>query len=221
MGDRIFSGLFALVLGFLVIPSTALATPITLSNASSNELLILAVDMQAAISFSVSGSELTVDVTNNAMGGAEPLSISEIYFNAGSAVTGLTLISAPTHSTLGTMLWSGVDGAGAQTFGVFDFSLKAERVGQGQSKETGSVDAGQVVSFLFAITGVGVTASDFGVHLSTVVAGETAAMGAALFKGAAVEAYGAQIVTVIPEPGTSLLLGLGLMGLARQRRGGL
>jgi len=68
-----------------------------LSDASSDGLQLQAVDMNATISFSVIGTELTLSITNSSTAPADPLAISEIFFNASSAVTGLTLVSAPVH----------------------------------------------------------------------------------------------------------------------------
>ena len=217
---RVSAGALAVLFGALVMPLAAAATPVTLSDMSSDELLIPAVDMSATLAFSVVGTQLTVDVMNNATGGAGPYAITELAFNASPAVTDLTLVLAQSHSSTGELLWESLTAREADNFGVFDFALRSVRVGNGQNRETGSIEAGLLATFVYDIAGVSVTAADFGAEFSNVMAGGTAATGAGLFNNGTVEAYGADTIASVPEPATALLvsLGIGMLALSGRRR---
>jgi hypothetical protein len=187
-------------------PRAALATTITLSNVSSD-----ATDpdlLDAEFDFSVSGATLTLTVSNT----GSDFNINEVYFNASAGVTSLALTSA-THSAAGNVsaAWLPIElGSSPDGFGAFDFGL-TDGVGQNNPNIIG---VGEDIVFVFSINGgVGVfTDADF---IQENGSGYTAA---AKFvngpddpeaPGEEDSAFGAA-----PEPGTLVLLGFGIAGLA-------
>ena len=194
--------------------TTASATTLELSDLSSDSTP--AAPLRADIDFSVSGTTLTITVTNRTdETGMGEFRVNEIYFNAASNV-----------NIAGTMLTSPLDwnlekrqdpppgppcceGGGA--FGRFDFAL----IG-GQGTDTNQILAGDFEVFTLALAGTGpFDMTDF-VEFSSVPPGDTPTLVQAKFVGGPGDdsAFGA----TIPEPSTALLLALGLAALAMRRR---
>lgn len=206
----------------LLAASSAQATTILLSEQSSDSTP--AGQLDASLEFQVAVSTLTLTVDNNTAAPAS-FQMNEVYFNALSNVTGLTLLSA-THSVTGDVLagWSLGTNAGADGFGTFDFAL-IDGVGFG---DPNAVDSGESIVFTLSISGTApFDMSDF-VDLSTNPPGSIQAFAAAKFvscRGAGCivfddSAFGSSTDPsfVIPEPSTVALLGLGLVGLTGRRR---
>ena len=194
-----------LAVAALWLPSSAGATPITLSSVSSDETPASLLD--ATFDFSVAGSTLTLVATNDTAS-PDAYNINQVYFNASAAVTGLTLTSA-THSAAGdvTSEWLPmvtdfmVDG-----FGDFDFGLR-EGVGE---TSTSVIGPSESVTFVFTIGGAGpFSAADF------IQPNAYDLVAAAKFVNGPYDdsAFGA-----VPEPSTALLLAAGLLLLGAQRR---
>jgi hypothetical protein len=163
------------------------------------------------------GDELRIVLHNPSAGeGGDALfNVNEIYFNAASGVTALTLLSA-THSVNGDVFaaWQPVEtAAAADGFGIFDYAL-TDGVGE---MNPAIAMPGQSVTFLFDIAGTG--PFDMNDFIEANAMGYTAA---AKFvngpddpedPGMEDSAFGA-----VPEPGTALLLSLGLVALGVRRR---
>jgi len=200
----------AVLVGICLFGIQAAAT-ITLSNMSSDESAIAAANMSATVDFSVSGNTLTVNVSN----ASTDLLITEIYFNASSKVTNITLSSAPTNTNTGAMLWTASSSASTASFGTFDYVLTGITQGGGKNAQTGMILAGDSATFEFTYTGRKLTANDFGVEMTAMNA-----MGAGTFRTSAkggTTAMGAQVAAV-PEPTTAALMVMGLGLLARVGR---
>jgi hypothetical protein len=208
--------------GIAVAVSPAGASTITLSGVSSDASP--ASQLDATLTFDVGdfdlgngGDELRLVLHNPSAGeGGDALfNVNEIYFNAASGVTALTLLSA-THSVNGDVFaaWQPVEtAAAADGFGIFDYAL-TDGVGE---MNPAIAMPGQSVTFLFDIAGTG--PFDMNDFIEANAMGYTAA---AKFvngpddpedPGMEDSAFGA-----VPEPGTALLLGLGLVALGVRRR---
>ena len=194
-----------LALAALSLATSAGATPVTLSIFSSDYTPASVLD--ATFDFSVVGSTLTLVATNDTTAPDE-FNINQVYFNASSAVTSLTLTSA-THSVEGDVM-SGwlllltdvmVDG-----FGDFDFGLSD---GEGEPSIS-LIGPSESVTFVFAISGTGpFSDADFiEENLQGLIAaakfvngpGDDSALGA------------------VPEPSTALLLASGLLLMGARSR---
>ena len=112
---------------FAVIP-VAGASTITLSNKSSDfgepTGSTDPADLDALLDFQVAGNILTLSVTNNTTA-PNTFDITEVYFNATSDVTSLSLTSPTSAGDAGTNPsgWDFSTGSNADGFGSFDFAV--------------------------------------------------------------------------------------------------
>jgi hypothetical protein len=196
-----------LVLAALALSTSAGATPVTLSTHSSEANPGPAV-LDATFDFSVAGTTLTLVATNDTTAPDE-FNINQVYFNASSAVTDLTLESAE-HSVEGDVKsdWLPLlTGVMVDGFGIFDFGMQ-EGVGENTPSVIGPSES---VTFVFSILGTEpFTDADF-IQPST-----DGYLAAAKFVSGPGDdsAFGA----TIPEPSTALLLASGLILLGARRR---
>jgi hypothetical protein len=202
--------------GVCLVATGAAATTVTLSNASSDAATLAAADMDATLTFSVVGSTMTLEVSNQS---ASPIRMSQIYFNASDDVTNITLTAAPGHSSTGDPLWALSSSAASTGFGTFDYSVDSIVAGTGKNRESGEIAAGGSAIFTFAVSGMNIDASDFGTSLSAAAGGESAAYAAARFhpNGGNNSVTGAAVAHT-PEPSTVLMMALGLGMLTRVSR---
>jgi hypothetical protein len=198
--------MICLALAALAVSTSAWATPVILSVDSSDATPASVLD--ATFDLSVAGSVLTLLATNDTTAPNE-FNIVEVYINASSAVTDLTLTSA-THSAEGDVM-SGwlplLTDVMVNGFGDFDYGL-VDGVGEPSVSLIGPTES---VTFVFSITGTGgYTDDDF------IQGNGMSYFAAAKFVNGPGDdsAYGA----AVPEPSTALLLASGLILLAARRR---
>jgi len=185
--------------GALGVTTAAPASIIFLSNVSSDETD--AALLSASMAFSISGTTLTLTVTNNT---ADPNAyhMNELYFNAPDDVT---------LSFNGVVGWTMLTDQSANGFGTFDFALID---GTGNDKD--QIAPAESVDFTFAILSGTPTMDDFVTLFSTLPPGDMAARVAAKFvRGPGDDsAFGANI----PAPGVLALLGAASLAGGRRRR---
>jgi hypothetical protein len=198
-----------LALAALALSTSAGATPVTLSTHSSEVPLGPSV-LDATFDFSVAGTTLTLSAVNDTTAPDE-FNINQVYFNASSAVTSLTLTSA-THSVEGDVLsdWLPLlTGVMVDGFGVFDFGMQ-EGVGENAPAVMGPSES---VTFVFSISGTGpFTDADF-IQPST-----SGFLAAAKFVSGPPPGPQSALGATVPEPSTGLLLASGLILLGARRR---
>jgi hypothetical protein len=206
----------------LSVAGSAGATTITLSGVSSDGTP--ASQLDAELDFVVVGTTLTLTVTNT----GSDFTINELYWNAASNVTGLSLLTA-THSVAGsvTNAWSPTEtNENAGGFGSFDFALTVRGGGNGAKL----IAPGETIVFEFDISGTGPFAmNDFA------SANQEGLLAAAKFVRGPPdpECAGAVIPTAkcpqgvltedsgfgaVPEPASGLLMALGLVGVSAYGR---
>jgi len=227
---RIAAPLFTLLAAAVLWTAPATAVTINLSQLSSDSTP--AALLKAHFDFAVAGDNtaktLTITVTNDTTGVVDGMpdvsdayNINEIFFNASSDVTSLSIASA-THSAAGDVLaeWSPLDTAvsGGGVFGKFSYGLAAA----GGQLEPSLIGPAENVVFVFDITAGDlslVDVSDFTSVLSTNPPGSVPSLIQAKFVNGAGDdsAFGAtqdEEFPPIPEPGSAMLLASGLFGLA-------
>lgn len=230
---------FSICLGFVTLLWSApvAATQITLSGLSSMEVQAPADTLDATLDFQVSGSTLTLTLTNNSdtnPDASDLWDVSNNSWNVSDDVTGLSLTST-THSVEGAAPgwslnpsdWTGLGDVNSTTqvdgFGVFDWALLFDRDNFNKKFEVGP---GESIEFEIAITCALLATCDmmdFGTELSIEPGDTTPAtlsLGAAKFRGTAGGNFenASGFGSTVPEPSTALLLGSGLLALAAHGR---
>jgi hypothetical protein len=113
----------------LAVSPIAGASSITLSNVSSDfgepTGSTDPADLDALLDFQVSGSTLTLSVTNNTAA-PNTFDITEVFFNATADITSLSLTSPAAAGVADTNPtgWDFSTGTNADGFGSFDFAVK-------------------------------------------------------------------------------------------------
>lgn len=204
---RVFTSAIVALTFLCLVPITSAAT-LELSNYSSDETPADLLD--ATLDFTVSGSILTLDVSNDTADPAE-FDLRAIYFNVleTSNVTGLTLLTQPGDDWLLAM------DEKAACFGTFDYGL----LGGVGSDDINQVLPGDTGTFTFEIAGSGpFFDTDFTTAYSTNPPGNMSTLAAAKFvEGPGDDsAFGGTVHT--PEPTTVALMAMGCVAIVRQRR---
>jgi hypothetical protein len=171
-------------------------------------------DLDATVEFSLTGSNLTIVVTNSTDGPDSGMDngydITRVYFNATDNILGLTL----EEPDFGWVLYSLGNKTKAGGLGQFDYALRG-KIGsspiivEGESSKT----------FNLSVThdGSGISASDFYSELSSRPPGNNPMLVAAKFQRGPNDdsAFGG---TDTPEPATITILGIGSMFLLMKRK---
>lgn len=211
------SGFALTLVAAITLATTSSAVTLTLSDLSSDATPVATLSGTITVEVLV-GNILSLTLANQTSV-PDAFTMNGVWWNGDAGVSGLTVTSA-THSANGDVLaaWTPVEtSTTANGFGAFDFAL----TGGTGSGNPNLVQPGESIAFLMAITGscttTACTAANF------VLGNGLGYQAASKFvsgpddpesPGNEDSAFGA----VIPEPTTSVLLGMGLLFLGLRRR---
>lgn len=174
-------------------------------------------DLNALLDFQVSGSTLTLSVTNNTTA-PNSFDITEVFFNATADITSLSLTSPTAGGVAGTNPtgWDFSTGSNADGFGSFDYAVK---LFGDINLNPNIVSSGETEVLTFLLTCAGGATCDMTDFVDTNVNDFLAA--AKFVNGPTIEDPAGQFGpdsafggTVVPVPAAVWLFGSGLLGLA-------
>lgn len=198
-----FSAVLALLVGSFAV-DTGEASVILGFSEFSSEPDISASELTADATLTVAGPLLVVEINNR----SEYL-IAQFYFNTDSDLTGLELVGGHDDWTVsGSGASQDIDADG---FGKYNWLID---FGSGGGENSEPRLSSGITGLILNMTGT-TSEGTIGSKLSIIPPGDTPAVAAMKFEANPSDesAYGTSGAQPIPEPGTLLLLGSGLVGL--------